>query len=61
MNDDSSSNDSDYIDYSVDEDGTLTSADESFTSSSDDETYDVCGCSDVNVALTSSVQLNRIK
>jgi hypothetical protein len=38
MNDDSSSNDSDYIDYSVDEDDTLTSTYDSFTSSSDDET-----------------------
>jgi hypothetical protein len=37
MNDDSSSNDSDYIDYSVDEHSKSTSADESLTSSSDDE------------------------
>ena len=37
MNDDSSSNDSDYVDYSADKDDTSTSTDDSFTSSSDDE------------------------
>ena len=38
MNDEISSSDSDYKDYNVDEDGKSTSAEESFTSSNDDET-----------------------
>jgi hypothetical protein len=53
MNDDSSSSDSDYIDYRVDEDGESTSTDETGTSSSNDELVCLCTARTVRDRLVS--------